>query len=115
MSELKNVKHALFVRALIKHKGNAAKAYRKVYQGCSVASSYSCGSRLLRNANVQKDLQNALQSDRFELDSLCQSLSEMLEAKKYISDGDGGLILVPDNKTQTKAVKIAFRLHGHKV
>lgn len=51
---LKNLKHELFVRSLIKHMGHKTNAYLEVY-GCKRTSAASSASRLLRNKAVIKE------------------------------------------------------------
>ena len=119
-----------FITALIKHKGNATKAYLAISPKCKRKSAAVSGYRMLRKANIsvselldRMGLTDAYLNDR---------LNEGLEASKVISvvpippkkgkqgsadlpeanDKSVDFIDVPDFNVRVKYLDMAYKLKG---
>lgn len=119
-----------FITALIKHKGNATKAYLEISPKCKVESAAVLGYRMLRKVNlsVEELLDRMGMTDAY----LNQKLNEGLEATKVISvvpippkkgkQGSADLpdanekniefIDVPDSNVRVKYLDMAYKLKG---
>lgn len=105
------VKHEMFARCLIIHKGNQTKAYLEVYKSCSIKSAPSKASRLVRNGNVFGRIYELLGGNSFLLERACKQIAKCLDAEKVIHL-NGKTFSVPDNHTRLVAIKMAMKLFG---
>lgn len=126
----RTLKERKFITALIKHKGNATRAYLEISPKCKVESAAVLGYRMLRKVNlsVGELLDRMGITDAY----LNDKLNEGLEATKVISvipippkkhqPSTGDLpnanekniefIDVPDSNVRVKYLDMAYKLKG---
>ncbi len=106
-----SIKHEMFARYLIIHKGNQTKAYLEVYERCSVKSAPSKASRLVRNGNVLSRTYELLTGKSALLESAMRQIVKSLDAEIGVRCNQHS-VPVPDYKTRLAAAKLAFKLMG---
>lgn len=106
-----SVKHEMFARSLIAHKGNQTKAYLDVYKNCSATSAPSKASRLVRNGNVFSRTYELVTGESQLMHHAYKVVSKGLDAVKVIRC-KGRVIRVPDHRIRMAAVNIALKLLG---
>jgi len=94
---LDNVKHELFANELVKSRGNASKAYAKVYKEADTNSIAPSASRLLTNGKVKDRIAVILEKHNLSLDDLTHKLKEH--------------VLSDDDRISMDAVKTSYKLH----
>ena len=130
MNTKRTVRERKFIAALIKHRGNATRAYLEISPDCTVEAAAVSGCRMLRKANIS--VGELL--DRMGITDvyLNQKLDEGLDATKVISvvpippkkgkPGTGDMpeagkdsidwIDVPDFNVRVKYLDMAYKLKG---
>lgn len=131
MGEIKRtLRERKFITALIKHKGNATKAYLEISPKCKVESAAVSGYRMIRKVNISVSelLDRMGITDAY----LNDKLNEGLEAGKVISvvpippkkdktstgdlpdanDKSVDFIDVPDFNVRVKYLDMAYKLKG---
>ena len=73
------IKQKLFVRLYLKSL-NATEAALAVYRATSRQSAAVIGSRLLRNVNVQREINDALEANGLTLESVIENLVTIAKA-----------------------------------
>ncbi len=106
-----SVKHEMYARSLIIHKGNQTKAYLEVYKNCSNTSAPSKASRMVRNGNIIGRIDELLNGDTHLREQAYKQISKGLDAMKYIRC-KGKVVRVPDNRLRMKAINWALKLLG---
>ncbi len=106
-----SIKHELFARSLIAHKGNQARAYLDVYKNCSTRAAPSKASRLVRNGNISCLIFELLTGDQAIRHLAMRQIAEGLKAEKWISH-KGTYVSVPDYRTRLVTAKLALKLLG---
>lgn len=107
-----SVKHELFVRSLIIHQGNQARAYLEVYKSCSVTSAPSKASRLVRNGNVFGRIRELSTGESPLMHMAYREIVRGLNAKKAVRC-NGRLLFSPDNWSRLRAAVLGLKLMGH--
>jgi len=98
LPELKNKKHELFARNLVKYKFNQTKAYAATYPDSSYRAAQPDSSRLLNAITTDRALEIMNEVDGASLSSLIKSLKDDLTATKPIIV-KGKIKYVRDNAT----------------
>ena len=98
MPQLDSIKHELFSRSVVEHKGNLSQAYRDVYDPQANGSAGASGSRLLENVNVKARVIYLMDKQGLTLERLGQELDTC------VSD--------EDKRLKLQATQFAYKLHG---
>jgi hypothetical protein len=106
-----NLKHELFAQALIRYRGNQARAYMEVYPNCNKKSAPSKASRLVRKGSIIRRVREILHPDEHEFRLIFGMLASGLKATKPLKAGKK-VIFVSDNRARLNAIKIALKLYG---
>lgn len=130
MQVKRTLKERKFITALIKHKGNATKAYLTINPSCNSESARVLGYRWLRKVNISA--QELLDRMGITDSYLNEKLNEGLDATKVISvvpippkrnkpgsnnlpsadDKSIDFIDVPDFNVRVKYLDMAYKLKG---
>lgn len=92
------LKQRLFVQKYIKY-GNATRAAYDIYNVKRRNSAAVIGSRLLRNVNVQREIDFVIEAERSIPTSIALLLKDMLENGTW--------------RAKVEALKMAMRIHGY--
>ena len=105
-------KHREFGKNLVKHEGNATRAYMETYPEAQYRSAGKCANRLLQtHPQILAEVRHELDKRGITYSMLAKKLKEKLESKKVI-EICGQVKEVPDHNAQLKAVDLSLKAHG---
>jgi len=108
---LDNIKHELFVQALIQNGGHKTEAYMSIYKAKYDTARHG-GSFLLRNVEIRRRVSEILEAEGLGILELAKKLKKLTEARKAVTNNNDFTGWEPDNRTSLEAIKLACRLHG---
>ena len=112
MAPLKNPKHEMFARKVIKYEGNISKAYKENYPDSKDYDIIrASASHLFARKEVRNRVAELLDRSGLDIASLNNKLQHLVNAKKKIPVRDK-LVEVEDNSTQLSSITLAYKLHG---
>jgi len=112
MPVLESTKDEQFVIALIKHKGNATKAYLEIHPEVKRSSASALASVKLSDTLIKSRLSEILTRQQLGIIATNDTLRKVLKAKKHIQiDDDKELKEVDDYAVQLEGAKVVYKLH----
>lgn len=111
MPKLKNTKHELFSRALIKNKGSQTKSYKEVY-ACADSTAECNSSKLINLPEVQNRVLELLdKQENTKLSGLLGELNNQVLSTKELFIR-GRKVEIKDNTSRLDAIKQCLKLYG---
>ena len=111
MAKLKNPKHELYSKLVVKEKGNLGNAYAQIYQSNKIETCQANASRLFARPEIRSRIAELLELSGIPIERLNKKLSDLLEAEKAMVVGKK-IEYTPDNATQSDMLKVAYKLYG---
>ena len=113
MPKLKNAKHELLAKNIIKDNFNLTQAYRDTYPNASYKSANARVYPLVKNSeHIQNRIQEIANSKGLTLESLIDGLNETRKANKPIIFNGVITSEYPDHAVRLEATKTGLKIHG---
>lgn len=106
------IKQKKFVKAYVANDGNGQEAAKAVYDVKTDEAAAVISSQNLIKVNVKEAIEAALEKHGITMDAAVAPIADGLQAKKFIPDGQGGAIDIPDHTSRLKASGMALKLMG---
>ena len=114
MGELKNRKHEIFARNVIRKKGNLTEAYKDTYPESNHNSARANAPRLLRKDPLTPlRITELLNKANLSIPALNRKLAELANATKPVFNNETKRTeIADDSPIQLQATQTAYKLHG---
>lgn len=112
MPKLKNPKHELLAKNIVKEKFNLTKAYMATYPSSSYASANTNVHQVIEKPIVYNRIQEIANAKGLTLESLIDDLNEDRQAKKPITFNGVITDEYPDYAVRLEATKTGLKIHG---
>jgi len=111
MPKLKNPKHELLAKNIIKHNFNLTEAHQATYPNSSYKASNANVQAIVKNSNVFQRVEEIANEKGLTIESLIDDLNSSRKATKPIILNKK-IIDYPDYATRLETTKTGLKIHG---